>query len=337
MSLPGPDAPHDRLHNAAPITIDQPGYVYIYFSNENGDLVEVFFDDFEVEHVHGEVVQMDDYYPFGVVFNSYSSENAKPQNYKSNGKELQEELSIGWYDYQARQYDPFTGRWTTVDPLSEVSRRWSPYVYCYDNPIRFIDPDGMRVEDPYILFNGDEKKMEVWDDNDTPDDYSDDFLLSANDAKNEVASNSNGKWEDGEYAMVDDTEPHTHGDATSNGVVMDSDNGAYGSGGIYRAENFQETTTDKVRTGMGIHAGRENQDWDTGRKTMGCIRVKPEGFDAIGDAIEQEGALTKIIVQNNRNSDNSETVNAIKPGGLYRAQAENAHLNAVEELLKIID
>jgi len=46
------------------------------------------------------------------------------------------------YDYGARFYDPVIARWTAVDPLTEKSRKWSPYVYVANNPLNHIDPDG---------------------------------------------------------------------------------------------------------------------------------------------------------------------------------------------------
>lgn len=53
---------------------------------------------------------------------------------------------LNTYDYGARQHDPILGRWDRIDPLCEKYYSTSPYAYCMNNPVRFIDPDGCEIK-----------------------------------------------------------------------------------------------------------------------------------------------------------------------------------------------
>ncbi|CAM4038461.1 RHS repeat-associated core domain-containing protein [Flavobacterium branchiophilum] len=93
----------------------------------------------------GEVSQHSEYFAFGETFVE-EHKNSHNSPYKFNGKELDEES--GLYYYGARYYDPRISIWASVDPLAEVSPHESPYVYCSNNPIMFVDPTGMIKELP---------------------------------------------------------------------------------------------------------------------------------------------------------------------------------------------
>ncbi len=91
------------------------------------------------------LLQEDSYYPFGMQqpSMSYLSRDTEHKNlHLYNGKELQTDFDLNWYDYGARFYDAELVRWHVVDAHAENYFNWSPYNYVYNNPILMIDPDG---------------------------------------------------------------------------------------------------------------------------------------------------------------------------------------------------
>ncbi len=86
------------------------------------------------------------YYPFGSEMrmeNPALLTGGISHPFRFTGKELDRLNGLNMYDFGARWYDVAgVPMWTSIDPLCEKYYSLSPYNYCGNNPIRFVDPNG---------------------------------------------------------------------------------------------------------------------------------------------------------------------------------------------------
>ena len=126
----------------------QPGYGYVPADTAHHEDIFYYHTDHlgstsYITDAKANVAQFDAYLPYGeLLVDEHSSSEEMP--YKFNGKEFDEET--GLYYYGARYMNPVTSLWYGVDPLAEKYVSTGSYVYCIDNPIRLIDPDGRKVK-----------------------------------------------------------------------------------------------------------------------------------------------------------------------------------------------
>ncbi len=109
-----------------------------------------------------EVLQEQHYYAFGLGFEGPWVQNdaaSRDNRYLYNGKELNDDFGLGWNDYGARWYDAAVGRWNGVDPKIEKYETISGFAYCFNNTIRYFDPDGADPGDVLVAFGGADFKM----------------------------------------------------------------------------------------------------------------------------------------------------------------------------------
>ncbi|MDO7875132.1 DUF6443 domain-containing protein [Hymenobacter sp. ASUV-10] len=138
---------YERLTMSTIIT--QDGYVTVYVGNESN--VDVYFDDVIVKHGQGLQVQETEYDPMGLTLAGLgtSSPGLKQLNqYQWNGKELQQDLGLSWTSLDWRMYDAQLNLMPVVDPEVENGQeRMSPYIFGFDNAVRFADANGRRPND----------------------------------------------------------------------------------------------------------------------------------------------------------------------------------------------
>ncbi|MDR1544935.1 MAG: RHS repeat-associated core domain-containing protein, partial [Prevotellaceae bacterium] len=129
-----------RIHNAEGYYSDNQ---YYYFRRDHlGNNREVW------RVADNKTVQITHYYPSGMPWATTQEQNPDLQPYKYNGKEFVEDYGYDAYDYGFRGYYAAIGRFTSIDPMAEKYYGISPYAYCANNPIRYIDIKGKAI---YII------------------------------------------------------------------------------------------------------------------------------------------------------------------------------------------
>ncbi|WP_245933837.1 DUF6443 domain-containing protein [Candidatus Ulvibacter alkanivorans] len=152
-----------------------PSYNYVFhYLDHLGNIRVRYALDPDPNDNQVKILEESHYYPFGLKHEGYNNSQkgfnisggfivltpvdplfGSSYKYGYNGKEEQNELGLNWHDFGARNYDAALGRWMNIDPLAEMMRKHSPYNYAFDNPLRFVDPDGMAPED--VIIKGTEK------------------------------------------------------------------------------------------------------------------------------------------------------------------------------------
>ena len=146
--------------------IKEEGYLITWLSYDDDSNNWVYFDDFAVTHTKSNIVQYNEYYPFGLqTSTSWTREGSDNDFLYNAGNELN--ANNGWYEMHYRGYDPATGRMLQVDPYATMYAAHSTYNYALNNPVIINDPNGGQAMQwqPGMSESGVRRYNMTWDRN----------------------------------------------------------------------------------------------------------------------------------------------------------------------------
>ena len=140
----------DHLSQLQNLMAKKNGYVYIYCSNESQ--VSVFFDNLQVAHTRGPVLEETHYYPWGLTMAGISAKalefgNPKNKEQTFQGQRFDDELGLNWVQFKWRNHDPQIGRFIEIDPLANDYVYNSPYAFSENKVTNHVELEGLEAVD----------------------------------------------------------------------------------------------------------------------------------------------------------------------------------------------
>ncbi|MDR2004459.1 MAG: hypothetical protein LBQ74_15645, partial [Prevotella sp.] len=226
-----------------------------------------------VANAAASVVQSTQYYPFGMPFADAAGVSVQP--YKYNNKELDGRNGLNWYDYSARYLALDFPVMPTIDPMAEKYYSISPYAYCNNNPLRFIDPTGMAYGDYYAM-NGTYLGTDGMDD---------DILYAV--------QNDNYQTDDAGNTVIFDETQITN--VTEETGVTHSEFQQLAA--FAYNETYDNNTTDKFRVANAI-VNRQEEAGGTLQKSIDKLRYNNDSHEArMGNIQNLPGTATKAYAK----------------------------------------
>lgn len=121
------------------VKVPKNGYAFVYLSNSSN--IDVYFDNLDIVHNRGRLVEENAYYPYGLKAKGICGKayGKLDNKYGYQGDFAEEDEETGWDEFDLRMYNPQIGRWNGVDPYGQYA---SPYIGMGNNPANLMDPDG---------------------------------------------------------------------------------------------------------------------------------------------------------------------------------------------------
>ena len=259
-----------------------------------------------VDGVSGEVVEANDYYPFGSRWDVAADLKDDTNRFRYNSKEEQFNFGTPYIDYGARQYDPVLGRWFAQDPLSEKYYSISPYAFCGNNPVAYVDLYGRDT-------------VYVFDQPQRPNDRGIKGETYTGEVYVEIEGKIVGPYRASSYPNSKSNTDNTPSANTINEGITEFNNKFGHDKGQKKGLNIVDENGERLTEGttpngedvtmelVNVHSGYSDKGNYNSRGSHGCVTIHPDDADAffsnfIWDSGKNTGTSSgKIIIMREEN------------------------------------